>query len=366
MTTQIEKSPLFIELHTLVEDGLEQVLKGLSDEERRVFFESNNGEWYDNFEVPLERIAGTFLEGVNKQARIDYRKDKGYKRGFEKRLGVAYQPYIIEFYGLLNLCIEAINHHREYIADQKIFKNKKHRARYSVVIRLHARALRICNEIRSLMESGYGTGALSRWRALHELATTISFLVKSPDATELFLEHGKVLSYDAMVDYNKYSDLLKHTPYTNSEVSTARRVRDNLVKKYGKEIKQPYGWLGVYSDGRLRNFRDMEQESGQKHLRPYYRYASYGIHANVKSLFSGEDFNALEENNILLVGASDGGMTEVAQLTPISIVYSTVSILTGISPNAGSIIAANTVLLKQEQLAKVFERVEFPDVRANH
>lgn len=361
MANKKEKSSLFNELQSLVREGLEEALKDLNENELENFFDSNDGDPYDNLEEPLKRIAGTFLDSVNEQATEGYEEDKEDENSFEERLNQTFQPYFIELYGLLSICMEAIGHHRDYAVEQKIFKNKKQQARYFTIIRLHARALRICNEAMSLIKSGYGTAALSRWRALHELATTISYFIENPDAIDLFLEHSKVLSYEAMADYNKYSELLKHVPYTNSEVAGARRTRDNLVKKHSEQIKKPYGWLSVYSNGRLNNFRDMEQESGQEHLRPYYRYASYGIHANVKSLFSGEDYSALENDHILLVGASDGGMEEVAQLVPISIGYATIAILMGISPNAGSIITANTILLKQEQLMDVFASIKLPD-----
>lgn len=356
-----EKNPLFIELQSLVKEGLEKALEGLSREERKKFFELNNGDLYDTLDTSLRRIAVDFLDSVNKQTAKGYKEDKGYEKDYKKRIEKIYKPYFVELYGLLSICLEAIHHHREYTSEQKAFRSKKHRMYYFLIVRLHARALRVCNEIVSLMEAGYGTGALSRWRALHELVTTINFLIENPNAIELFLEHNKVLSYEAMADYNKYSELLNHKPYSAREIAGTRRVRNNLVKKHGKEIKQPYGWLNIYSKGRLKNFRDLEKESGQEHLRPYYRYASYGIHTNVKSLFSGEDNSALKKDGILLVGASDSGMEEVAQLLPISIGFATTAILMGINHNTGSIITANAILLKQEQVAEAFMDIKLPD-----
>lgn len=353
--------PLFSHLNSLVYEGLEEAVKKLSKEEQQKFFESEKLDSVLNDSV--SDIASTFVAKVNKEAAKDFRRDKRYQKRFERRLARRFNPYFKELYGLTNLCIEVIQHHRDYIHEHKVIKNKKQASQYGVIIRLHARALRICNEVRSLMEAGYATGALSRWRALHELTATINFLTHNLDAVELFLEHDKVLSYEAMLDLNKYSDLLVLEAYTNHEVAMARRIRKNLINKHGNDIKHPYGWLKVYSHGKIKTFRDLEEQYGQEQLRPYYRYASYGIHANAKSLRSGEENSALENENVILVGASDGGMEEVAQLTPISISFATISILCNLSPSAASIVAARTVMLKQEQLRDTFTNVSLPDAK---
>lgn len=49
------------------------------------------------------------------------------------------------------------------------------------------------------------------------------------------------------------------------------------------------------------------------------------------------------------------------QLVPISICYATTAVLTGINVNHGSIIAANVIMLKQDQLANVFANMKLPD-----
>ena len=353
--------PLFSQFNKLFADSLENALKGLSEEEQQKFAKLEDVDFREMLENTTDSISSLFIEDVNKLSRKDYIREKKYKKGFEMRLLKIYEPYFIELHGLINTCVEAIQHHRDYMHSEKMLKNKKQVSQYSILIRLHARALRLCNEISSLMQAGYGTGALARWRALHELVTTISYLAQNPDATELFLEHNKVLSYKAMQDYNLYSKELKVKPFTGREVGLAKRSYNAAIAKYTKSFEHDYGWLRVYSGNKLNNFRDIEEKYGQKQLRPYYRYASYGIHANSKSLFSGEESSALEEQEILLIGASDSGMEEVAQLTPISIGYATITMLTGVYASAGSLIMAKVVMLKQAQLEKVFSEIDLPD-----
>ncbi|HVX24517.1 MAG TPA: DUF5677 domain-containing protein [Candidatus Saccharimonadales bacterium] len=353
--------PLFSQFNQLFTESLENAIKDLSEEDQQKLAKLDDADFRKMLEDTTDSVSSLFIKDVNKLSRKDYFEDKKYKKGFEGRLLKIYEPYFVELHGLITTCVEAMQHHRDYMHGEKILKNKKQANQYGVLVRLHARALRICNEISSLMQAGYGTGALARWRALHELVTTISYLAKNPDATALFLEHNKVLSYKAMLDYNFYSKELKVKPFTGREVGLAKRTYNAVITKYGKSFEHDYGWLRVYSNNKLNNFRDIEEQYGQKQLRPYYRYASYGIHANSKSLFSGEENNALEGQEVLLIGASDSGMEEVAQLTPISISYATITILTGVYVSAGSLIMAKVLMLKQAELEKVFSEIDLPD-----
>lgn len=352
---------LFSQFDQLFSDSLENVYKDLSEEDRKKFIKLDDTDFHKMLDETADNISAMLITDINKLSKKDYRHDKKYKKGFEKRLLKIYEPYFIELHGLIATCVEVIQHHRDYMEAEKILKNKKQANQYGVLIRLHARALRICNEVSSLMQVGYGTGALARWRALHELVTTIAYLAKHPDATALFLEHDTVLSYKAMLDYNLYSKELKTKPFSAREVGLAKRSYNAAIKKHTKSFEHDYGWLRVHSGNKLNHFRDIEEKYGQKQLRPYYRYASYGIHANVKSLYSGEENNALKEHEVLLISASDSGMEEVAQLTPISIGFATIVLLTGVYTGTGSLIAAKVVMHKQAELARVFDNIDLPD-----
>lgn len=53
---------------------------------------------------------------------------------------------------------------------------------FAALVRLHARACRIAEEVLRLLKGGYGQGAHARWRALHEVAVITAFL-RSTDRT---------------------------------------------------------------------------------------------------------------------------------------------------------------------------------------
>lgn len=49
---------------------------------------------------------------------------------------------------------------------------------FDLVVRHHARACHIANEILCLLKNGFADAAQARWRALHEVAATAMFIAK--------------------------------------------------------------------------------------------------------------------------------------------------------------------------------------------
>jgi hypothetical protein len=70
---------------------------------------------------------------------------------------------------------------------------------FDLVVRLHARACQISQEILCLMKSGFADAAHARWRALHEVNVTAMFIAKhGQECAERFYFHDVVDSYDGM------------------------------------------------------------------------------------------------------------------------------------------------------------------------
>jgi hypothetical protein len=63
---------------------------------------------------------------------------------------------------------------RQLVNNRKKISNPKHVA----LIKIHARAIQVANEILTLLKAGYADGANGRWRTLYELTPLFLFLRK--------------------------------------------------------------------------------------------------------------------------------------------------------------------------------------------
>ena len=97
MANKKEKSSLFNELQSLVREGLEEALKDLNENELENFFDSNDGDPYDNLEEPLKRIAGTFLDSVNEQATEGYEEDKEDENTAKSLITLKWNPKSVKY-----------------------------------------------------------------------------------------------------------------------------------------------------------------------------------------------------------------------------------------------------------------------------
>lgn len=210
--------------------------------------------------------------------------------------------------------------------------------RYRVIAltSLHARSCQIAQEVLALLKSGFADGAHARWRSLHELAV-VAFLLaqEGEDLTARFMLHQQVESYRAMVEYQTYAERLGQSPYSKDELETAQRCRDELVQRYGKSFKQPYGWAAATVGKDKPTFADIEKRAKLDHFRPYYRMASHNVHAGPR----GATFQLGKRpgSDVLLAGPSMYGLADPGHGTAISLYQCTVALLT-LEPNVDRLV----------------------------
>ena len=97
------------------------------------------------------------------------------------------------------------------------------------------------------MRAGYSTGALARWRALHETATRAEFISRAGsgekvyETAERYLDHAE---YCRVRQFREVEDLLRsirRDPARPYREGTASFI-DQLIAKYGKVFLNDYGW----------------------------------------------------------------------------------------------------------------------------
>lgn len=199
---------------------------------------------------------------------------------------------------------------------------------FDLVVRHHARACHISQEILCLLKSGYADAAHARWRALHEVTATALFIAKhGMECAERFYYHEVVDSYDGMLEHKKYEHRLQEKAASQQEIDDCKIEYDLLIKKYGKKFGGHYGWASyLFPNHRRVGFAAIEKNVELDHMRPYYKWASQNIHSGSKG--TAQRLGLCEANeDILLVGQSNSGMTDPAHATAINLCQITIALL---------------------------------------
>jgi hypothetical protein len=132
--------------------------------------------------------------------------------------------------------------------------------------------------------------------------------------------------YKAAKQYNQYYTRLGVEKIADSEMALIEGEYLELIDKYGKNYSSDYGWAAATLKLARPTFRDIEASVELDHIRPYYKSASANIHANPAGVF--KRLGLFPEEDILLAGPSNIGLSDPAQSTAISLTQITTSVLT--------------------------------------
>jgi hypothetical protein len=194
------------------------------------------------------------------------------------------------------------------------------------LIRLHARSCLVFSEVVALLRSGHASGAHARWRTLHEIAVVMFFLrEQGDDIARRYLEHDVIQAYKSALTHRLYAQRLGQEGPTDEEFDEAKRLRDELVDKYGREFKRDYGWAASVLPGEGRTFSEIEAATKLDHMRPYYKMASHAIHPNARALFF--DLGVGDDDNLMLAGPSTRGLADPGMGATIALYQATISLL---------------------------------------
>lgn len=277
----------------------------------------------------LDDIADEMANDILRLSRKDVRKavkfERKQKHGFEKRLHKTWQRTIDAYTELLGISIEAIENHRKITYENLGEKDDF----LPFLLRLHARVHRNANEILALMQSGYGSGALARWRSMHETTAVLAYAKEQgPRIIKFMKDHEAVSAYKAMKVYQEYAERLNQKPFSAYEVRLAKAKYDRRLTKYNTGFKKDYGWAWAASGHTIDNFRDLEKHVGIDHLYPYYKLSSLNVHMEWRSLFVGEEFDSLNDPGVALIGPANYGFEDAVSLSLLTLSYATILILT--------------------------------------
>lgn len=267
------------------------------------------------------------------QAPIMYEEHRLEELEFESRLQMR---WLNAFYGLKSV-ITIAEELSMGVIDEYLKNKQKEDGKYIVpfeydmMFKLHGKSVVVSKEILTLLKSGYSDAAISRWRTLHEISVVLGLITycienEKDNAQELAT---RFYSRSIVEEY-------KIKKYTKSINKEERAVLDKLKKnyldiekKYGtKFIKEDYEWARIVLPevkGKI-YFSHLEKKTKNTELTSYYKMANSQIHSTSFGLH--QSFGNMDGSGIGVVyGPSNYGLSIPGQLTIISIIRSTTSLL---------------------------------------
>src|SRR6266702_118878 len=220
---------------------------------------------------------------------------------------------------------------------------KQHRAQamkdndlvFGALMNIHVKACQTASAVGVLLKSGYAHDALARQRTLHELACTASFIKKHGQETaERYWHYNTIESYYEAKQYEQHCKKLGYEPHDPIELDQLRLQREALITRFGTVFDNRYGWAAMSLGKKNKEnitFADIERDVQLNHLRPYYKMASHGVHANSKGLIfdiGSPDLDIPGYKKPSLGGASNAGLADPGQLALTSLNQCTATFLT--------------------------------------
>ena len=304
-------------------------------------------------------IKNSLMSSAQKMLNERHRLDEGFRKRNIKRWKKGFDALET----LIVICTEA---GEEINSSYRPSAAKRNDVVFDLVVRHHARACHIAQEILNLLKSGYPDAAHARWRALHEVNATSMFIAKhGRECAERFYFHEVVDSYDGMCEHKKYEDRLQEKAPSDEEIAACKTQYEALLKKYGDGFADHYGWAThVFTNRRRIGFAAIEKDVGLDHMRPYYKWATLNIHAGSKGMRNRLGLCEAKED-ILLVGPSNSGMTDPSHATAISICQATTTLLV-LKPTLDHIVLIKIISELEDEVGQAFLEGEAAEIERMH
>ncbi|SDB61110.1 hypothetical protein SAMN05660653_03172 [Desulfonatronum thiosulfatophilum] len=304
----------------------------------------------DQLQDLLGHLPEQILSEIQEMARDGLEERRSTHAAFVSRNFSRWQKGFDQLELLIELAVEAGGSFNERLRPDAAERGD---ILFDLVVRLHAKGCLIGKEILALLKNGFADGAHARWRALHEISVTAMFLAKHGTAAALcYSDFEFVEAYKGAGQLNHYESRINAFGFNDKEMSEFKSQYDAVLAKHGAHFKKPYGWAAEFLPKGRPTFFALKEDVGLDHWRPYYKWASQNIHANIKSIRSSLGRSETAED-ILQVGPSNSGMTDPAHSTAISLLQLTCTTLF-LSPNLDDLVAAKVLATLSDQVGESF------------
>lgn len=174
---------------------------------------------------------GSNYRNLKRIARRLRRQDRRTRSSFEKRLmrrwGNAIDLYDLFLIASRQMGEDFNREHRAQAANNQDYTCE-------ALVRIRARACLIASEIRVLMVSGHASGALTRWRSIHELAVVALFVKEhGNDVAERYILRQAVQTSKQMDKYEQHHEALGYESRDPVEREQVHDLRNKLIARCG-------------------------------------------------------------------------------------------------------------------------------------
>jgi hypothetical protein len=261
----------------------------------------------------IENIAKSTLEELYNHCISDDSDLKNREKEISSKISENYKIGIKLFEGFmeLNAQISSMTYGKYF----KIFDTFDDHIKLDTLIAIHVRACQVANEILALIKNGYADGAHARWRTLHELSVTFLYLYDSDyEVIHMYNDYEIIEKYKKAKEYKACENSLDLEKLEDDVWEELCKERDEIIKKYGKDFSEGYGWTMNDLPKGKRNFRELEKHVGAEKLRVIYSWANESVHAGVSGIKDKLSLRE-EESYHFLTGSNDCGFLDPVQYT---------------------------------------------------
>ncbi|MFZ3077421.1 MAG: DUF5677 domain-containing protein [Candidatus Aenigmatarchaeota archaeon] len=301
----------------------------------------------------LPKFSKAVVKNLKKNSKEMLNSQRTYQGGFEYKLYVRWKESIDLLECLIRISMESGEEHRNKISKSNDKTNDYKRV---ALIKIHARAVHIANEILILLKSGYPDGANARWRTLHELAVISFFLsANNSEVSQRYLEHEMIKKFKEAKDYRNYYKKLGFPSFGRKDFNRLKKEKEKLCNKYNDKFQGEYGWIPskILSD---RNFRTLEKHVRLDRLHPFYNLSNDAVHGGPKGFYRLGLMNAWQDK-LHLVGASNYGLALPIQNTVISLLHVTVCLL-GLEPDFESLMQMQIICIYVDEICPIAAKIQ--------
>lgn len=307
-------------LDSVLEKKLEE---GIEINEQQLKVVLNNVFASDFFDEITEVIFLTLKQSMYEMLE----QERLVNMGFTSRLKQRWLSPISKLDALImiseEICTDSIDTTKEIQREDDGTANTS--LKYFVIMKLLSKIIVTSKEVSYLLKGGFADAAISRWRTIHEINTTVQIL------SELYEDKDKInkllLRYNDSIVIEQFKEMKKtlHLDKKSIEYIELKKETDSILRKYGSDFYRSYEWARPlfpdYNPKKSITFKILEKLAQNQYLEHYYQQANYQIHASPSGVFNslGEIGDDRVSYPVYIFGPSNYGLSIPGQLTTISI-----------------------------------------------
>lgn len=209
------------------------------------------------------------------------------------------------------------------IGNQFYQENKKNKTyKFKVLTALYDRAVLVASEVITLMQNGFASGALSRWRTLYETSVIAIFLsINEEVISERYLKYDAVERLSNARRYNEKSSALGFGKLSKRTIEKIQKEVDNLKSVFGSDFAKNYGWSKPVFPNKNPTFYDIVHKTDIDYMYPFYDLSCHYVHSGVHGVFYniGKIYGTTGDKRFS--GQSNVGFVDTAQITAFSLLH---------------------------------------------